>query len=765
MLEQEVMNAELKLLTDEPRSPPPPKNDGEKHRRLSGYNSAGSGGASFTSSFLGGLEEDMAIAIQDDNITDGEPEIKEVSVTKKKEHLSSSFTTVKSSNGERVSSTAKSDGNTSSQSSRRQPFDNPFRSQKQDIFNKKDDSSVSGKSTGSKSRGASSAGGRSVSFSSKEPHQYDLNQATYPRTVPKKKHEDNSSVDTFSLGSLGSLAVTASTRSSLNSHITKNTRTSRSSRSSRSSHTSGASTQSSGSARERRQRRELQPVKNSSSKSIGSNTGSFSSLGSGSRRRKKSGGGSKGTENGSASKARNHGNLHSHHPTRYPKRSGLYDQIDEDAEYSRDEAFDELYGGLAASGSDDEGLFRRVEKVKQTIQNGNAGILDSLLESQPLVNNIVTDNDDDNQSLGEKSFLSDFLNNRVAQNGTTKQRKGGSSVSKSLMTSDSDDENNNTFKDKCQNYVNNTDIRSLVKRRALTVLKAVQQWNKEGYLLPTSRIEFIKYGVLALILAPIFHVAIAMALGGGKHIKHSGKSVHASSLRNANNLPHFSAIHTFVMLSSSSSVRENFVLVPDTEWVNLPPKPPTRVALPSRIDHGGHEESAMILLTISASKENNSPSSNTNANTQLWDSIRNDLRPKPLDAWPSWYHDSALHIRDDGFTLMYPSRRRDDAISSLMQLAEEFGQTAFYEFVAWDETSDDNMDIKVYNPNLPPLPRKQTDMMIRRTIRTSVKGPGKLQSDEILVMRRVQDLPIEDDLTLRDYEGPDDVIWNKPKRM
>ena len=172
----------------------------------------------------------------------------------------------------------------------------------------------------------------------------------------------------------------------------------------------------------------------------------------------------------------------------------------------------------------------------------------------------------------------------------------------------------------------------------------------------------------------------------------------------------------------------------------------------------------MILLTISASQEDNSPSSNNNANTQLWDSIRNDLRPKPLDAWPSWYHDSALHIRNDGFTLMYPSRRRDDAISSLTQLAEEFGQTTFYEFVAWDETSDDNMDIKVSNPNLPPLPRKQTDMMIRRTIRTSVKGPGKPPSDETLVMRRVQDLPIEDDLTLRDYEGPDDVIWNKPKR-
>eukprot|EP00956_Cyclotella_meneghiniana_P039817 scaffold180329_cov59-Cyclotella_meneghiniana.AAC.1 len=170
------------------------------------------------------------------------------------------------------------------------------------------------------------------------------------------------------------------------------------------------------------------------------------------------------------------------------------------------------------------------------------------------------------------------------------------------MTSDSDDENNNTFKDKCQNYVINTDYTEPVK------LKSVQKWNKEGYLLPTSRIEFIEYGVLALILAPMFHVAIAMALGGGKHIKHSGKSVHASSLRNANNLPQSSAIHTC---------------------------PLTRVALPSRIDHGGHAESAMILLTISASQEYNSPSSNNNANTQLWDSIRNDLRPKPLDAWPS----------------------------------------------------------------------------------------------------------------------------------
>ena len=44
-----------------------------------------------------------------------------------------------------------------------------------------------------------------------------------------------------------------------------------------------------------------------------------------------------------------------------------------------------------------------------------------------------------------------------------------------------------------------------------------------------------------------------------------------------------------------------------------------------------------------------------------------------------------------------------------------------------------------------------------------MKGPGQSLSDEVLVMRRIQDLPIKDDLTLRDFEGPDDVIWNKSK--
>jgi hypothetical protein len=771
ILDQEISNS-TDLPKRESNTKQPRRSAADRHERVGsalseGYTSGDSVG-SFTSSFLGGLEEDAALSL--------EREVRkhaELSNSNggNESNLNNSFTarTIEHETSP-VKTGNYSDGNMSSSSLRRQPFDNPFRSQKQGIFHKKDDtSSVGGVSTSSKSKGAMSAAeGRRVSFSSKDPH----HQTTSPRSVSKKFDLDkDSTADTFSLGSLGSLAVTASTRSgSLQSHFTKHTRSSKSSRSSRSSHTSAASSQSSASARERRQRRELQPVKSSHS-----NTGTRGSLGSSSRRRRRSGGDGKDIEMGTnTNKRRNHADLHSHHPTRYPKRSGMYGQIDEEDESSQDDAFDEIYGELvmAANGSDDEGLFRRVDRVKKSIQNhnGNTGFLDSLLESQPLVNK-TSDNTDD-QSVGEKSFLSDFLHNRAVQNGTTKQRKGASSASKS--SSVAADDINDTFKDKCQNYANNSDSINVARQHVAAAYRKVQQLNKDGYLLPTSRVEFVKYGLLALILAPMIHVFITIVMGGKGD---AGKSVRANSNLNPGNsdlTEQFNTVSSakadgssYVMLSSSSSVRENIILVPDADWFDLPPRPPKRVALPTRLDPRGRPDSAIVLFTLSASKSDGDTTTNTNANNNLWESIRSDLQPKPLDAWPSWYHNSVSHVREDGFTIMYPIRKREDAKNALTQLTEEVGRSQFYEFVTFDESSIDE-DVLITNVDLHPLPRKQTDVMIRRTISTGAAGRGKSKENEesVLVLRRVQDLPQEDDLTLRDFQGPalDDVVWNKSSR-
>jgi hypothetical protein len=69
-----------------------------------------------------------------------------------------------------------------------------------------------------------------------------------------------------------------------------------------------------------------------------------------------------------------------------------------------------------------------------------------------------------------------------------------------------------------------------------------------------------------------------------------------------------------------------------------------------------------------------------------------------------------------------------------------------------------------------PLPKGRTDVMIRTTIPTDPEaGRGSSQSRSnkpagkpVVVMRRVKDLPVEDELTSRDWEGPplEDIVWN-----
>jgi hypothetical protein len=521
---------------------------------------------------------------------------------------------------------------------------------------------------------------------------------------------------------------------------------------------------------------------------------SLGSIGSGSRRRRRrSGGSARDLDVGSKFNRRNkvHADLHSHHPTRYPKRSNIYGQIDEESEYSQDEPFDDLYGGMTASGSDEEGLFWRVDRVKQTIQKDNSDIfLDSLLAKQPVD---IEDNEGDDKSLGETSFLSDFLNNRATNNGT-KQRKGAGALMRSSLNSGNDLDT--SFKDKRHHFDTTNDPSNIVKQYMNATVRQVISWQEEGYLFPRTRVEFVRYALIALIIAPLFHVALTILFDGGNHrnnnISASSKSflnIEDAARTEINPYEKYAALHSAneannwagssqVMLSGSSSVKENFILIPDSDWADLPPKPLKRVALPPRLDPWNKPDSAMVLYTLSASNGNDL-FTNTNANVNLWEAIRKQLKPKPLDAWPSWEHNSKLQFREDGFTMMYALRKREEAKSALIQLAEKFDQSMLYEFVAWNEGSD--QDIGSVTPIAvdEQLQGGRTDIMIRRTISTSLGVAsdkrdlrGKAQSQKayaskepVLVMRRVTDLPVEDELTLREFEGPplEEIVWKKAK--
>ena len=208
----------------------------------------------------------------------------------------------------------------------------------------------------------------------------------------------------------------------------------------------------------------------------------------------------------------------------------------------------------------------------------------------------------------------------------------------------------------------------------------------------------------------------------------------------------------------------------------MKPKPPERLALPPRLDHQDKPDSAMILFTISASNDKDGLSTNTDANIKLWESIQEQLHPKPIDVWPSWYHDSSSHFREDGFTLMYSIRKRDDAKRALIIMAQKFGQSSLYEFVAWNDFGyDANSSSAKPEKFTERLRGGKTDVMIRTTISTEPEiaaakndRRGKAQKpvvteEPVLVMRRVKELPVEDELTLREFEGPrlEDILWGE----
>lgn len=375
------------------------------------------------------------------------------------------------------------------------------------------------------------------------------------------------------------------------------------------------------------------------------------------------------------------------------------------------------------------------------------------------------------------------------------------------------------------------------------------QWYEEGgALFPRSKKEWVQWGVLALVLSPFLHLAVHYIIDGGsssndyyggeiQFVNNNGVVGNAkahlagkngggqSSLYSLGETSKAWAGSSMVMLSRRSSLRENFILIPDADWIELQisrnrastnsdgrtsffsrkrsssdsQKPPQRLPLPSLLDPIYNATASMVLFSLTASNGNNVPTSkasdlsklNANANSNLWNAITSRLVPEPVDAFPSWSHNSLAQFREDSFTLMFPYGARNEARSALSKLAIEFGQSAFYEFTTWSETPTGS-DYGFSGGNIrrdgakgaleragsirrigkdgsaiiiPPLPEGRSDVMIRKTIVVNEKALETVGEDPMVVMRRVKDLPVEDELTMREFEGPsvETIRWSKKK--
>ena len=246
-----------------------------------------------------------------------------------------------------------------------------------------------------------------------------------------------------------------------------------------------------------------------------------------------------------------------------------------------------------------------------------------------------------------------------------------------------------------------------------------------------------------------------------------------------------------VMLSKSSSLKENFILIPDADWMEYHRNQhgkassnffrkkskqgsKSRMPLPSVLNtiSGGNTDDAMVLYTITASNGKKLPSSstsdidkaNSSANKNLWYAIQTRLLPQPSDAWASWSHNSMAKVRDDGFTLMYPMQRSGEVREALAKLANEFRQNMFYEFRPWSQLDNGGMlaedDSKGGGGS---ILSGMNDILIRRSILTKPL-PTQAEDDEpTVVFRRVKDLQVEDELTMRKWHGPpiEDIVWKK----
>jgi len=726
-----------------------------------------------------------------------------------------------------------------------------------------------------------------------------------PHNSDNEDNQRHYASDTFSLtGSLASLAISARS----GSNRSRSSYTTRSSRSSRSSHGSAttASTHSSKSSQERRQRRELLPAVTSDKKLNKKSNKGGSSRASGSRASSSRASGSRASSSHASSvassssgttlsslyrrnskhknKGKLFGDLHDEHPTRYPKRSSMIQE-----ELNEDDVEDDgvgtagLYDGSDLNSSNED-LFARTKSGSKSKEEDD--FLGGLIASTTNKNGVPSLDNDDNASVGDTSFLSDLLNGHLNNGGDgrggAKQRKGGSVMSgmssippNSRNDDDAkagilkckskkdyrrydDDDDSITFVGKMEHFRDEgiAWVRRVFQRAGnwyehgdplpRTRQDCIQWCEDGGSLFPQSKKEWVQWGVLALVLTPLLHLAVQFIISGNSSINNyyggeiqfiinngvvgsakanlAGKDGRGQTSLYSLGTSKAWAGSSMVMLSRRSSPRENFILIPDADWIELQisrnqastnangrtaffsrkkssakdsPKPPQRLPLPSVLDPVHDSTAALVLFSLTASNGNNIPNKgsdvsklNTNANFNLWNAIQHRLIPEPVDAWPSWSHNSLAQFREDSYTLVYPYSKRNEARSALVKLASEFGQSSFYEFITWSETpagSDYGFSGGGYEEKgaleragsirrigedgsaiiIPPLPEGRSDIMIRSTIIVDENSADTGGEHPSVVMRRVKDLPVEDELTMREFEGPnvDEITWSKKAKL
>lgn len=293
-----------------------------------------------------------------------------------------------------------------------------------------------------------------------------------------------------------------------------------------------------------------------------------------------------------------------------------------------------------------------------------------------------------------------------------------------------------------------------------------------------------------------------------------------------------------VMLSSRSSLSEDFILIPDADWIELQilrskvassklksdnnrgdngdgggffssffrkqsniatpydmtsRKPPKRLPLPPILDPVYNTTASIVLFTINCGPL-------PQDKQMVWRLLQSSPLPRPIDVWPSWSHNSLAQYREDGFTVMYPLRLRGEARIALTKLVNKKVVVtqmiiSIYEYLTWSETTShpnigDSSGVRGGGSTgasveeragsvrlvgkdgsaivIPKLPNGRSDIMIRRTVSTTADSVLSDPEDEpTVIMRRVVDLPVEDELTMREWEGPslEEIVWSKKETL
>ena len=425
--------------------------------------------------------------------------------------------------------------------------------------------------------------------------------------------------------------------------------------------------------------------------------------------------------------------------------------------------------------------------------------------------------DDDEASVGSRSFLSDLL----ASNQSARKRRGSTILTgKSLAT----DASSLTFS-ATSNEVSSLNIykdrgraplrRSHYSERgddstAYTFTSTMHRYIVDGgAFLPKTRKEWVVMVMLAVLLSPLVHVVLVNSLG------HFGLR-YSDSLRGTGeeDIPTLTVASpeerrkkeqemqradawvgsAQVMLAKSSSLGENVILIPDADWIELQIRrrrsgaalrPPKRLPLPPVLDPP-HDTSlttnsnGVVLYSLTAQNGHNLPAGSDNGDslamqTQLWEAIQLLTKPTPLDAWPCWSHNSLAQFREDGYAVLYSLGEWRQARRQVAQLAQKFGQSTAYEFATVDgqsgglrgATEEERLEGKDGSSLVvPALPNSRSDAMVRRTL--PVAAPYQEWEEDVdelssVVLRRVGVLPVEDELTMQEWEGPplEQVIWKR----